>query len=51
MIFVWVEKDNKDSQIFIIWMHMLRSAMTDLFLAAFCRLTSEKRLHVATQSR
>ncbi len=22
MIFVWIEKDNKDSQIFVIWMHM-----------------------------
>ncbi len=30
---------------------VLRSAMTDSFLAALCRLTSGKRLRVATQSR
>ncbi len=32
-------------------MLLLRSAMTDSFLAAFRRLASGKRLHVATQSR
>jgi len=29
---------------------VLKSAMIDLFLAALCRLVSEKRLHAATQS-
>ncbi len=32
------------------WVRVLRSAMTDLFLAALCRLASGKRLYVTTQS-
>ncbi len=32
------------------WVKVLRSAMTNSFLAALCKLTSEKRLHIATQS-
>ncbi len=33
------------------WVRVLRSAMTDSFLAALCRLASGKRSRIATQSR